>query len=59
MVNIVAVALLALGVESNFVRRSATARDPGHRMAPVLAVILLCVGLALALAPVRSTRDTT
>jgi len=53
MVNIVAVALLALGVGSNFVRQSAAARDPGHRVAPVLTAILLCVGLALALAPVR------
>ena len=48
IVNIIAVVLLALGVESNFLRRSAAARDPGHRVAPVLTVILLCVGLALS-----------
>lgn len=48
MTNITAVVLLALGVESNFVRRSATARDLGHRVAPVLAAILLCIGLALS-----------
>jgi len=48
IVNIIAVVLLALGIESNFVRRSAAARDPGHRVAPVLTVILLCVGLALS-----------
>lgn len=59
MVSIVAVVLLALGVESNFVRQSAAAGDPGHRVVPVLTVILLRVGLALTLAPVRSTRDTT
>ena len=76
--SIVAVVLLALGVDSNFVRQSAAAPDPGHRVVPVLTTnlpcvgepavcwgicrvlgILLCVGLALALAPVRSTRDTT
>jgi len=48
IVNIIAVVLLALGIESNFVRRSAAARDPGHRVAPVLTVILLSVGLALS-----------
>jgi hypothetical protein len=48
IVNIIAVVLLALGIESNFVRRSAAARNPGHRVAPVLTVILLCVGLALS-----------
>lgn len=48
MINITAVILLALGVESNFVRRSATARDLGHRVAPILTAILLCVGLALS-----------
>lgn len=48
MTNITAVVLLALGVESNFVRRSATARGLGPRVAPVLTAILLCVGLALS-----------
>jgi hypothetical protein len=48
MANILAVVLLTLGVEMNFVRRSASARDVGQRVAPVLTVILLCIGLALS-----------
>jgi hypothetical protein len=48
MANILAVVLLTLGVEMNFVRRSAGARDVGQRVAPVLTVILLCIGLALS-----------
>ena len=48
MANILAVVLLTLGVEMNFVRRNAAARDVGQRVAPVLTVILLCIGLGLA-----------
>jgi hypothetical protein len=48
MANILAVVLLTLGVEMNFVRRSAAARDVGQRVAPVLTVILLCIGLGLS-----------
>ena len=48
MANILAVVLLTLGVEMNFVRRNATARDVGQRVAPVLTVVLLCIGLALS-----------
>jgi hypothetical protein len=48
MANILAVVLLTLGVEMNFVRRTAAARDVGQRVAPVLTVILLCIGLGLS-----------
>ena len=47
--NIMVVLLLTLGVEMNFVRRNAGARDPGERVAPVFIVMLLCVALALAI----------
>lgn len=47
--NIIAVLLLALGIEMNFVRRKARARDPGERVAPVFIVILLCVAMVLAI----------
>ena len=49
MINITAVILLALGVEANLARRSATAPSLGHRVAPVLTAMLLCAGLALSL----------
>lgn len=48
MANILAVVLLTLGVEMNFVRRSVASRDVGQRVAPVLTVILLCIGLGLS-----------
>ena len=50
MANILAVMLLALGVELNFGRRTGSARDLGRRVAPVLTMALLCVGLALSFA---------
>jgi len=48
MASIIAVLLLTLGLEMNFLRRSAGARDVGQRVAPVLSVILLCIALALS-----------
>ena len=48
MAHILPVVLLALGVETNFVRRGATAPDLGRRVAPVLTIILLSVALGLA-----------
>lgn len=48
MANILAVMLLALGVELNFGRRTGSTRDLGRRVAPVLTMALLCVGLALS-----------
>ena len=47
--NIIAVILLTVGVELNYVRRSATGLDPGRRVAPIFTVILLAVSLALSL----------
>ncbi len=49
MASIIAVLLLTLGLEMNFLRRSAGARDVGQRVAPILTVILLCIGLTLSL----------
>lgn len=43
MGQIIPVILLALGVESAFVRRTSGFRDPGRRAAPVLTVVLLVV----------------
>jgi hypothetical protein len=48
MAHILPVVLLALGIETNFVRRSATAPDLGRRVAPVLTIVLLSVALGLA-----------
>ncbi len=47
--NIFSVILLAIGVELNYTRRNAKGRDPGQRVAPVLTVVLMCVGLMLSL----------
>lgn len=47
--NIFSVVLLAVGVEMNYLRRTAKVRDPGQRVAPVLTVVLLCIGLMLSL----------
>jgi len=47
--NALVVILLALGVEMGYVRRSATALDPGRRVAPVFTVLMLGIGLALSL----------
>lgn len=46
--NILSVLMLAIAVELNYVRRTATERDPGKRAAPVFTVVLMCIGLALA-----------
>lgn len=48
MAHILPVILLALGVETNFVRRGAAAPDLGRRVAPVLTIVLLSVALGLA-----------
>lgn len=47
--NILSVVLLAVGVELNYLRRAAKERDPGQRVAPVITVVLMCIGLMLAL----------
>lgn len=47
--NILSVVLLALGVELNYIRRNSKERDPGQRVAPVITVVLMCIGLMLAL----------
>lgn len=48
MTNIIAIVLLAVGIELAYVRRTAGATDPGRRVAPVFTVLWLCVGEALA-----------
>lgn len=49
MTEILAVVLIALGIELNFLRRTADlAADPGRRVSPVFTVFLLSVGITLA-----------
>jgi hypothetical protein len=48
MANILAVLLLAVGVELNFIRRNSASRDLGRRMAPLFTVAMLCVALPLS-----------
>jgi hypothetical protein len=48
MAHILPVVLLALGIETNFIRRGATAPDLGRRVAPVLTIVLLSIALGLA-----------
>ncbi|MGI9123905.1 MAG: hypothetical protein ACR2JM_04020 [Mycobacterium sp.] len=47
--NMIAIVLLTIAVELNYIRRTAAELDPGRRMAPVFIVLLLCTALALAL----------
>ena len=48
MTHILPVVLIALGIETNFVRRGVRARALVLRAAPVLTIILLSVALGLA-----------
>lgn len=47
MPDMLGLVLLAVAVELNYVRRTATTRDPGLRVAPVFIVLMLCIALAL------------
>jgi len=48
-IDIIALTLLAIGVELSYIRRVSGVRDAAERAAPVLTIILLCAGQMLAL----------
>ncbi len=48
-IDIIALTLLAIGVELSYIRRVSAVRDAAERAAPVLTIILLCAGQMLAL----------
>ncbi|MEI6251512.1 MAG: hypothetical protein WCP30_01760 [Mycobacteriaceae bacterium] len=52
MTNMIPVVLLTTAVELNYIRRTATAFDPGRRIAPVFIVLQLCIALGLSLSMV-------
>lgn len=52
MTNMIPVVLLTTAVELNYIRRTATAHDPGRRIAPVFIVLQLCIALGLSLSMV-------
>lgn len=48
MTNITSIMLLAIAVELNYVRRTASANDSGTRVAPVFTLLMMSIGLVLA-----------
>ncbi len=48
MVNVIPMLLIPLGLELNYVRRTAGIRNPGMRAAPILTVVMLCLAEGLA-----------
>lgn len=59
MANILAILLLTLGMEVNFLRRRTSHSNPGQRVAPAFTVLLVCIALGLSFTmEVKGDKDT-
>lgn len=59
MANILAILLLTLGMEVNFLRRRTTHSNPGQRVAPAFTVLYVCIALGLSFTmEVKGDKDT-
>jgi hypothetical protein len=57
MVQVLPLLLVTLGIEMNFLRRTAAMSHPGQRAAPVITVLLLCIAEGLAFSMLVKSED--
>ena len=58
MVQVIPLFLVTLGIEMNYLRRTAAIRHPGLRAAPVITVLLLCIAEGLAFSMLVKSHET-